>query len=106
VDNPPTIPQNVVCTNSTETTISIVWDSSTDDFGVVGYDIYRGGSLIARISGTSYTDTVLIPGTTYIYTVVAIDSANQQSSMSDEITASTNPDITAPSIPTNFRYTQ
>jgi len=105
VDQPPTVPQNVVYVESTETSISIIWDSSTDDFGVAGYDVYRGGSVVARSTSASFTDTDLIPGTSYTYTVVAIDTANQQSGMSAELNVSTNSDSIAPSVPVNFRYT-
>jgi len=105
IDQPPTVPQNIVCTESTETTISIAWDASTDDFGVAGYDVYRDGSIVAGSASTSFTDTDLIPGTSYTYTVVAIDTANQQSDLSDELIASTVHDIAAPSVPANFRCT-
>ena len=50
------------------------WTASTDNVGVVGYDIERDGSLVSVVAGVQYNDTGLAPGTTYRYAVQALAS--------------------------------
>jgi chitodextrinase len=69
---------------------------------VTGYNVYRGGTLIATAgTGTSYQDTTLTASTTYSYTVRARDAAGNISSPSASTSATTLalPDTTAPSVP-------
>ncbi|GAA2810348.1 discoidin domain-containing protein [Nonomuraea dietziae] len=40
-----------------------------------GYDLYRGTTLAATVTGTAHTDTGLTPSTGYTYTVRARDAA-------------------------------
>ena len=58
--------------------------ASTDNVGVVGYDVYRStngtfGPLFAQISGSPWTDTSTVAGVTYTYAVRARDAAGYQS---------------------------
>lgn len=55
------------------------WEASTDDAGVVGYEIYRNSVLIATVTELTYTDTGLTNGTPYDYEIVAIDAAGKSS---------------------------
>ncbi|MFP5245949.1 MAG: fibronectin type III domain-containing protein, partial [Thermoanaerobaculia bacterium] len=71
--NAPPLPQNLVATATSETTIHISWSAS---LGAVTYDLVRSTNnrtftVIASIAGTSYTDTNRTPGTTYVYRVRA-----------------------------------
>src|SRR5207244_2859658 len=59
--------------------MNLSWTASTDNVGVAGYTIYRGGSQIATTSLTSYSDTGLSPSTAYAYTVAAYDAAGHVS---------------------------
>jgi chitodextrinase len=86
---PPSQPQNLAATGATETSISVSWSASTDDVGVTGYDVYRGGARVDSTSATSYTFGGLSCGTTYALAVEAHDAAGKRSS-SSAITASTN----------------
>ena len=63
---PPTAPGNLTATATGPTTVALSWQASTDNVGVTGYTIYRGGTAIATVDGstTSYTDSGLTPGTT------------------------------------------
>jgi chitinase len=57
----------------------LTWNAATDNVGVTGYRVYRNGVLVSTVSGTSYTDTGLVAGTTYQYRVTAIDAAGNES---------------------------
>src|SRR5262249_50148723 len=65
--------------------------ASTDNVGVVGYDVERNGSPVGVVSGAQFDDTGLTPGTTYRYAVQALDKAGNASPFSDPITVVTNP---------------
>ncbi|HEX5395446.1 MAG TPA: ATP-binding protein [Candidatus Saccharimonadales bacterium] len=78
----PTVPTNVHEISSTTTTITVGWNSSTDDTAVTGYHIYRDGGLIGSSATTSFLDSGLTPGTTYSYTVSAYDGASNESAQS------------------------
>lgn len=90
----PTTPANLRVTNKTSSTISLAWNPSTDNVRVTGYDVYRGSAVVGQgVSGTTYTDTGLLPSTLYSYTVIARDAAGNSSqpsnSVSDTTTAAT-----------------
>ncbi len=86
---PPTAPGNLRTTGSTTSSISLAWNASTDNVGVTGYNVYRGGSLVTTVTGTTYTDGNLAAGTSYAYTVRAKDAANNLSDPSNTLNAST-----------------
>jgi chitodextrinase len=100
---PPTAPTNVTCSSNTETTITLTWTASTDDVGVTGYDIYRDSVLVGNTADTTYTDTELSMGITYVYTIKARDAAGNISDASAEISY-TIPDTVPPSAPTSAYY--
>ena len=99
---PPSAPQNLTATAVSATQIDLSWDASTDDVGVTGYRIYRNGSEIATSETTSYSDKGLQPATTYTYTVRAYDAAGNLSTASNSASASTVPDLLAPTPPLNL----
>lgn len=85
-------------------TIILSWTAATDNVGVVGYEVFRGTTLLNTITGTTFSDTGLTAKTLYTYTVKAKDaSSNRASSNTITITTtsapSTVPDTTTPSIP-------
>ena len=66
------------------------WNASTDNVGVTGYRVYRGATQIATVgTTTSYTDTTVAPGTSYSYTVRAVDAAGNLSDPSNAASATT-----------------
>ncbi len=91
------------------TTVELSWSASTDNVGVTGYSVYRGAtagftanaaSRIADVTGTSYDDEDLAPGT-YFYKVTARDAAGNVSTASaaGSATVAAPTDTTAPSTP-------
>ncbi|KAB8195935.1 chitinase [Nonomuraea phyllanthi] len=105
----PSVPGNLRSTAVTSTSVSLAWNASTDNVAVTGYEIYRGGTLITTVTGTTHTDTGLSADTGYTYTVRARDAAGNRSATSDSITATTSggggTDTTAPTVPGNLRST-
>lgn len=94
----PAAPANLVTTNQTTTSVSLSWDSATDDVAVTGYRIYRNGVLVTSVSGTSFTDSGLRYNTSFSYTVTAVDAAANESPPSNTLATSTLPDTTAPTV--------
>ncbi|MDP5275742.1 fibronectin type III domain-containing protein [Chengkuizengella axinellae] len=75
----PTSPPNLAASGITESTVDLSWDASTDDVGVVGYDIYQNSTYIASTTSTTYTATGLAANTTYTFEVRAKDEAGNES---------------------------
>jgi len=83
---PPTIPTGLSA-NANARRVNLSWSASNDNVGVVGYRVYRDGTLIASIVDTSYADRDGATGVTYAYTVAAYDAANNVSAMSAPVMA-------------------
>lgn len=92
----PSTPGNLTVTNRTKNSISLSWSASTDNVGVTGYRIQRGGVTIATVSANtlSYTSNNLSSGTNFSFTVTAIDDAGNVSTPAS-INTSTLKDIPA-----------
>ncbi|NBI28526.1 glycosyl hydrolase [Chengkuizengella marina] len=88
---PPSVPTNVSTTAVGETTINLIWTASTDNVGVVSYEIYKDGVFEDNTAGTSYTVIGLTGDTTYAFTIVAKDEAGNVSVASDILSVTTNP---------------
>jgi chitodextrinase len=102
-NTPPTIPTNVRVVSVTEDSITIAWDASTDNSGSIG--AYIAGGIYHPGDSTTKTFTGLVPKTTRTYYVQAIDPSGNMSGLSEPVTATTLPDTTAPTTPTNLRVT-
>ncbi len=85
----PTVPASLSASAPSSSQIDLSWAASTDNVGVVGYRIYRGGSLLTTATGTAYSNTGLTASTTYSYQVSAIDAAGNESAMSTAASATT-----------------
>jgi chitodextrinase len=104
--DPPTVPQNLHSTGVTTSTISLAWDASTDPTtSVAGYTVYRNGTSIGTVTGTTFTDTGRTQNTSYTYTVDAYDIVNNHSVQSDPLVVSTAPDAEPPTVPQNLHTT-
>ena len=89
----PTVPTGVSATALSHFEVEVTWNASSDNVGVDSYTIYRDGSFLATVSGTtlSYTDSSVAPETTYEYTVEAFDAATNASGQSSPPAAVTTP---------------
>jgi chitodextrinase len=100
---PPSAPPTLTAGNVTSQSVDLSWGAASDDVGVTGYRVVRNGTvLLGTVTALSFTDTGLTPGTTYTYTVRAVDAAGNTSpdSPSATITTTTPPaDISPPSAP-------
>jgi hypothetical protein len=85
----PSTPTGVTAGTTTSSTVPLSWQASTDNTGVTGYDVFRGGTLVGSPSGTSFTDTGLSASTQFSYTVVAKDAAGNRSAASAPVSATT-----------------
>jgi len=85
----PTVPTNLAVSNETSTTIDLNWTASTDDTAVTGYDVYVDGAYNSSSSTNSITVTGLTPSTTYSFTVLAKDAANNMSAQSAAVNGTT-----------------
>jgi chitodextrinase len=104
----PAAPAALTSTSGTVTStgVSISWLASTDNQGVVGYEVWRNNVLLQSTPANqmTFTDAGLSPGTSYTYTVRAIDASGNASPFSPALLISTQAnstpaDITAPSTP-------
>ena len=85
----PTVPTGLSATPISSTQINLSWTASTDNVGVTGYKVYRGGALVGSPATTSYSDTGLTASTSYSYTLAACDAANNCSAQSNPVSATT-----------------
>jgi hypothetical protein len=84
---PPSPPTDLGARVVSSNRVDLTWTASGDDVGVTGYDVYRGGALLATTTGTTYSDTTVVAGTTYSYLVRARDAASNVSGPSNTATA-------------------
>jgi hypothetical protein len=92
----PSAPTGVQAQAVSPTEVDLSWTAASDNVGVVGYKIYRDGNLVDTTgAATSYADTRVGPGTTYDYTVSAVDAVGNESAQSDPASVTT-PQADAP----------
>src|SRR6185369_1851625 len=89
-------PVNFSATAISSSAINLSWTASTDNVGVTGYKIYRGGLQIGSSATNSYSDTNLSPSTNYSYTASAYDAAGNVSGQSVSASATTQNIIQTP----------
>ena len=74
----PSVPGSLTGTPGNGTAV-LAWTASTDDGSVAGYQVWRGATLLDTVSTTGYTDVGLTNGTEYVYQVIAVDAAGNDS---------------------------
>ncbi|WP_239071696.1 CARDB domain-containing protein [Amycolatopsis sp. SID8362] len=80
----PTAPANLALTEPGSGQIRLTWSASTDDVGVTGYTVYRDGTPVTTVTGTTFTET-RPAGTRVEYFVRATDAAGHESADSDHV---------------------
>ncbi|MEV8037318.1 glycoside hydrolase family 18 chitinase [Streptomyces sp. NPDC086182] len=95
-DAAPSAPGTPTASSVADTSVKLSWSAATDDKGVKNYDVLRGGTKVATVTTTSYTDTGLTAGTDYSYTVQARDTADQTGPVSGAVAVHTTGGTTTP----------
>src|SRR5206468_1051928 len=85
----PGAPGLLTGTAASTTQVTLTWGAATDNVGVAGYRVYRGGAQVGTTAGTSYSDTGLTAATPYSYTVRAYDPAGNLGPASNSVTVTT-----------------
>lgn len=80
----PSNPTNLVASNPADNSIDLNWTASTDNIGVVSYDIYVDGTNTFNTANTSFTVTGLTANTNYCFTIKAKDAAGNESGFSNQ----------------------
>ncbi|WP_164821428.1 fibronectin type III domain-containing protein [Paenibacillus koleovorans] len=88
---PPSVPGNFRSTASTQTTLSLAWNASTDNVAIAGYDIYLGGTKVnvTPVTGTTYLLTGIAADTTHSLYIKAVDTSGNSSAASSTISPRT-----------------
>ncbi|MET0132326.1 MAG: cellulose binding domain-containing protein [Kibdelosporangium sp.] len=85
----PSVPGDFRATGVTSSDVSLAWNASTDNVGVADYEVLRGTSVVATVTGTFTTVSGLSPSTAYSFQVRARDAARNTSAASTAVTATT-----------------
>ena len=101
---PPSVPTALTTTYVSDSQIHLAWNASVDNIGVYRYRIYRNDLAYTYSTAASYIDSNLQPGTTYTYTVTAIDLNGNESSQSYSVTATVPSGTAIPAAPSNITF--
>jgi chitodextrinase len=101
----PTTPTGLAKSGSTQTSVALTWNASTDNVGVKGYGVYTNSASSGTSTSTSYTVSGLTCGTSYAFAVDAYDAAGNRSGKAsvNASTAACPGDTTPPSTPGNVQ---
>jgi spore germination protein YaaH len=90
----PGAPTGLAATSVSETAIGLSWAPGAPGSGrVVGYRVYRDGTLLGQVADTSYVASNLASGQSYSFAVQAVDSHSQVSDLSAPAAATTAPPV-------------
>ena len=97
-DAPPSTPAGLVAVAYGASAGGIRWERSTDDRGVVGYEVTRDGDVLGTFDALSVVENALRQDTAYAYGVTAIDTAGQRSGTATVslVTPPSRPDLGPP----------
>ncbi|HAN77918.1 MAG TPA: secretion protein, partial [Bacteroidales bacterium] len=101
----PTAPTSLAASNVTQTSLTLTWTASTDNVGVTGYEVYKGGVLYTTVTANTANVTGLTASTAYSFYVKAKDAAGNVSAASTTLNVTTTApaaDTQAPTTPTNL----
>lgn len=101
----PTVATNLHTTSVAYNRVELAWEAASDpESGVAGYRVFRGGALLGFTANRTYADTTVAAGTTYSYTVRAVNGATLASGDSNAAVAVTPvpTDTQPPSTPANL----
>ncbi len=94
----PTVPVGLSVAPVSARSLRLTWTASTDNVGVVAYVVRRDGATIGTPATAAWTDTGLIAGRTYRYSVCARDAAGNESETSVVVARALTPDPIVPGV--------
>ena len=103
---PPSVPTGLNATAMSSSQISLSWTASTDNVGVTGYKVFRGGVQVGTSASTSFLDSGLAASTTFTYAVAAFDAAGNTSAQSAGASATTQAASSGGGIPNTIGWFQ
>ena len=97
----PTAPTNLRVTDQSGRSVSLAWDAARSSSSNWWYCVQSSGAGCFRVDPpkTTFTHPSLWPGSTYTFTVVALDKNGNRSAPSNAVTVTIPPDTTPPTPP-------
>jgi hypothetical protein len=108
IDEAPEAPTAPAIAQKPAGRLDLSWTASTTVTNLAGYDVYRstGGAYTklnaTPLTGTTYSDTATVDGTTYTYKLNAVTSGTPLLTSVDSSTVSAKADATPPGAPTSI----
>lgn len=89
--SPPTTPLLASANAKSSTEVDLSWTASKASAGLAGYEVFRNGTLLTKLtgSGVTYADITVKAATTYSYSVAAYDTVGKLSATSNSLTVTT-----------------
>ena len=81
----PTAPGNLIVTGTTRSSVALAWDASSDDVGVVKYEVYINGVKTHVTTATNFTVNNLTALQTYGFFIKALDATGNLSPASNQV---------------------
>jgi len=106
IDEAPEAPTAPAVVQKPAGRLDLSWTASTTVTNFAGYDVYRstGGAYTklnaSLLTGTAYSDTSTVDGTSYTYKINAVSSGSPLLTSVDSSTVTAQADATAPGTPT------
>ena len=94
----PTAVTAIVASDITNNSITLTWNASTDNIGVIAYQIYQDTNIVGSVTGTNYTVSSLVANTNYTFEVVAVDAAGNSSENNETIAVTTLDEVVTPPV--------
>lgn len=86
---PPTVPQGLSASNTTQTGTTLNWQASVDDHAIDHYMVFQDGIMLGSTAQLNYQVNNLNPATTYNFTIMAMDAAGNGSALSAPLQVTT-----------------
>ncbi|GAA2446277.1 fibronectin type III domain-containing protein [Streptomyces lavendulocolor] len=108
---PPSTPTGVTAQAGSATSVHVMWERSSDNRAVTGYEVHHGGRKVAAVPAARTMVDIerLTPSTAYAFTVRARDAAGNLSAPGAAVPVTTPPatpdDDTPPTPPQDLRGT-
>ncbi|MEU0191654.1 glycoside hydrolase family 18 protein [Streptomyces afghaniensis] len=92
----PAAPGGLSVSGTTSSSVSLAWNAVT---GATGYTVYRDGTKVTAVSGTSATVTGLAAATSYSFQVTATNAAGESPKSAAVTGTTTKPNGPGPALP-------